>query len=386
MARVLNEGRVGTPEVYAMTIILLSGKIFLALPQQMAKLGTTAGWMIVAVATVAGLAGFGIIAALMRRFPDHSIVEVSEQVAGTFFGLVASLAFFAFFLALTIIILRQFTETVISTVLPQTPISIVTAIFVIALVFGCYQGLEAITRLALLASPFLLLGAITILLMSMPFANFDYLFPFWGVGLPKVLTTGVKHSAFMSEILILPLIYPALRDHGRFTSIGLGSVSVSGVLMALYSAQLLAVFSVAEASRSAFPAYQLARLIWFGRFVQRVESVFIFMWVLTGLLQMTIALYGATVTLSRLLHLSVYRPLLPAMGIIVYTLGFVPPNFPTIVRLDTEIIHVYGSIVSFGIPLILLVIAWFRGQAPEGRGGAEPQKERGAPQGRRKNA
>lgn len=358
----LNEGRVGTSEVYAMTIILISGKIFLTLPQKMAQLGTTAGWMIVATATVIGLVGFGIIAALMHRFPDHSIVEISEQVAGTFFGLAASLMFFAFFLALTVIVLRQFTETVIATVLPRTPISIITTMFVIALVFGCYQGLEAISRLSWLSFPFLFLGAVTILLMSMSFANFDHLFPFWGVGLSRILALGVKHSAIMSEILILPLIYPALRDQDRFSRIGLASILVSGVLMALYSAQFLAVFSVAEASRSAFPAYQLARLIWIGRFVQRVESVFIFMWVLTGLLNMTIALYGATVTLSRLLHLPAYRPLLPAMGVIVYTLSFVPPNFPTIVRLDTEVIGVYGSIVSFVIPLILLIIAWFRGQ------------------------
>ncbi|MEW6229167.1 MAG: GerAB/ArcD/ProY family transporter, partial [Bacillota bacterium] len=153
----LEEGRVGTNEAIAATVYLLSTKLFISFPQQMATVGLTAAWVVPLISFATGALGFLIIAALLKRYPGMGIVEISEEVAGPVFGLLASLGYLAFFFAATVLVMREFSETVGTALLPRTPLSVVMAIFVLAALLATYLGVEGLTRAAFLASPLIVL-------------------------------------------------------------------------------------------------------------------------------------------------------------------------------------------------------------------------------------
>lgn len=364
----IKDGHIGWREATALLITFTAIKVLLAFPRMMAKLGLAAGWMIPVIAMALGLLGFGLIAALMKRFPGKSIVEVSELVAGKFFGTIISMCFFGFFFYLTVVVLRQFAETVIVTSLPRTPISVVTAIFLMAVVYAAYLGIETISRGNWLLFPFMLVGFVTILAGVLPYFELDYFFPVLGTGATSVLKAGILKSSLFGEVLILAVIYPAIRNREKFNHIGIMSITVSGVAMTLAVVVLIGVFSpIGARDGAAFPLFQLARLIFFGRFVQRIEALFIFVWIFAGLIEISLSLYASAVILARILKLPVFRPLIFPLALLAYCLSFVPPDYVTATKMETDVLRNYGWSITFVLPGLLLLLARLRGMGEDGQ-------------------
>ncbi|MEW5866761.1 MAG: GerAB/ArcD/ProY family transporter [Bacillota bacterium] len=356
----LEEGRVGTPEAIAATAYFLSAKLFIAFPQQMATVGLTAAWVVPIISFATGALGFLVVVALLKRYPGIGIVEISEEVAGPVVGSLASLGYFVFFFAVTVLVTREFSETVGTALLPRTPLSVTMAIFVLVTVFAAYLGVEGLARAAFLASPVIVATLILLNLLLLPQANFDAVFPLFGPGADKLVYHGVAHSAVAGEVLFLGVIAGQLRETEKVRAMGLASVGITGFFVAVSVLTFVAVFPYPLCMHIPYPGYQASTLIYLGRFFQRVEVAFVFVWVLSGCIKLGLGVYTSAMVLARMLKLPVYRPLLPAIAIIGYTAAFVPPDFPTTTRLDFELVRTYGALVVFAMPAVLLLIAQFK--------------------------
>ncbi|MHB1166950.1 MAG: hypothetical protein ACYC0N_00225, partial [Carboxydocellales bacterium] len=60
------------------------------------------------------------------------------------------------------------------------------------------------------------------------------------------------------------------------------------------------------------------------------------------------------------------QPLLFPLAILVYSLNFLIPNFPTAVWLDSHVLHDYGWTVAFGLPALV----WLMDKVKSKRGGS----------------
>lgn len=356
----IEEGRIGTPEAVAATTYLLGAKLFISFPQQMAIVGLTAAWMVPVISFAVGCLGFLVIAALLGRHPGMDIVQASEEVAGPVLGFVASLGYFAFFLAATILVMREFSETAGTALLPLTPLSVTVAVFAAAATFAAYLGVESLARAAFLAAP--VIGATLILLnlLLLSQCNFDALFPLFGPGPAELFFHAASHSAITGDVLFLGLIAGQLREPLKLRSAGLAAIGIACALTTVSMLAFAATFPYPLSAHVPYPGYEATRLIYLGRFFQRVEVAFIFLWVISGCVQLALGMYAATMTLARMLKSPVYRPLLPSIAVIGYTLAFVPADFPTATRLDFELVRTYGAFAVFVTPAVLLLIAQLR--------------------------
>ncbi len=369
----LEEGRVGTTEAIAATVYFLSSKLFVSFPQQMATVGLTAAWIVPIVSFGTGAVGFLIIAALLQRYPRKSIVEIGEEVAGPAVGIAASLGYLAFFFAATVLVMRDFSETVGTALLPRTPLSVVMLIFVLVTLAAASLGIEALTRAALLAAPLIVATLVFLNLLSLPQANFDALFPVLGPGPGKIVCHGVLHSAVTGEVMFLGVIAPQLRDGHKLRMMGVLSIAITAFFTSVSLLVFVSVFPYPFCAHIPYPGYETSTLIYVGRFFQRVEVAFVFLWVISGCIELGLGAYTSTMILARMLKLPVYRPILPAVALLGYTLAFVPPDVPTATRLDFEIVRTFGGIAVFVVPAVLLLVA----QVKQSRSGRKRGRARG---------
>lgn len=367
----LEEGRVGTNEATAATVYFLTTKLFISFPQQMATVGQTAAWVVPIISFSTGALGFLIVAALLKRYPGMGIVEIGEEIAGPVFGLLASVGYFTFFFAATILVMREFSETVGTALLPRTPLSVIMAIFVLAVLFAAYLGIEAVTRAGFLAAPIIAGTLVLLVLFSLPQAEFDAVFPIFGPGPGKLVYHGVLHSAVAGEVIFLAVIVGQIREAEKVRTMGLISITLTALFTSAGLLVFVAVFPYPLCVHIPYPGYETTTLIYLGRFFQRVEVAFVFLWVISGCIELALGAYTSTMILTRMLKLPVYRPLLPAMAIIGYTLAFVPPDFPTATRLDFEVVRTFGGIAVFVVPAALLLVAQLKGSRTRKRR-AEP--------------
>lgn len=366
----IREGHIGYREGIALTALLISGKIYVGFPRVMVEEGKTAGWLLVLLSAALTVIAFLPIPALFARFPGKSTIEIIEEVLGPYLGLPALLLHLGFYLILGGILVREFTEIVASTVLPLTPVSVITGLFILVIAYGAYSGLEPLTRTAWLLAPWILGGLLAVLFLSLRWARPQYLLPLWGAGIPALLKSAVFRTSFFVEVLLLPLLVPHLREPRRLGSMGLWSVVISGLLMALVVLVFTTVFPVRAASSVLFPIYQLARIMFLGRFFQRMESLFIFVWVISAAIQLTAFMVGNALSVARAMKLPVYRPLVFPLSVLTFAIAFTMPDLPAAIRIDDQFFRVYGALAAFGLTTTLYLVALIRGKGVNTRGRA----------------
>lgn len=278
----LNEGWVDSREAATLVLAAIVTESFLTFPAALVDEGDTAAWLIMLVAVLIGVLAFLPLAALMEKFPGKSIIEVGETLLGPWVNTLFVLAFLAFFLVTTASILRQYAERTVTVAVPQLPISAAMIGMLLGAVVACTLGLEAMARSAWLMLYFSVAAILLVLVLPYPYWNPSYLFPLWGAGPVKIITAGLLRSSIMGEVLLLALIQPALKKPA-IRGPGLWSILVAALIMVSGQLSMQATFPVPVFREMTLPSFELAKLIYFGRFVQRLEPVFMPLWAMAGL-------------------------------------------------------------------------------------------------------
>ena len=365
----IDKERIGVGEAVVLAVVFVVAKVFLTFPASMVNLGLSSAWLVTLIAMVSSILAFIPIVLLMYRFPEKSIVEVGEYLVGPYANTAFFLGYLAFIVAVESMVLRQFAERAITVSNPELPISVAMVGMVLGAAVACYLGLESIARSARIA--FIFVGGLFFLVVAAtyPYWKVNNLFPYLGPGVLQIMSGGIARISIASEIFLLAIIYPSIKISRSFSIWRLSSTSlvISGIILVVTVFTYQLAFPVPVAQEIPLPTFEMARLISFGRFVQRLEPIFLPMWGLAALLKLTIGLYAMLALITSFLKLPYYRPFILPLAVITMSLAFIPPNVSTALMIDETVIRTWGWIPTFALPVILLAVATWRrkGLKPE---------------------
>ncbi|MDF2876637.1 MAG: hypothetical protein K0R22_3320, partial [Sporomusa sp.] len=173
---------------------------------------------------------------------------------------------------------------------------------------------------------------------------------------------GLAISGINFGVLLLFVLGPAfqnLRTIKRAALIGLGG---STLLKSLSIFVFTMVFGTKIALEKTIPFFEMARLVYLNRYVQRVESLFILLWVIAGIMSIAIDIYIAGYLITRIFNLTTVRPLIPSLALLVTGIAMIPPDIASVIRLDTIITLTLHNAGLYGIPLLLFTVTLFKGR------------------------
>jgi spore germination protein KB len=355
----MKANKIGYRETLTLLVIMITCKIFLSFPRNMAVLGDSTAWLIVLLSGLYSLVGFIFIRRLLVKYPADNIFEISRRTAGRFVGSGLNFLIFLYFLTSSSLLTREFAESFILAILPRTPISVITIIFLVLMIYSVLLGIETLSRLAWFFGPYLLIGLMTIIAFSKQ-ADVQMLLPILGQGPLALIKNSILQMSSYSEILLLAVIAPLLGDRKQLGKIGFFSLIISNLILTGLTAIVILTFNYTETKGLAFPVFQLTRLISIGEFVQRVESFFVFLWFLTATIGMSGLFYGTVVGFSESFQIRDHRPLVFPLAILVFTLSIIPQSMSEAVHLSFFTGARYYTAVWAGIPLILWALSLFR--------------------------
>lgn len=347
--------RVGFSEALSITVIFLTAKIFISHLALLFPLGLTASWIIPLIHLVIGLVAFIPLAWLLNQFPGRTIVEIGEELVGPVVNSFFALAYYAFFVIATALTVRQFAEFLLTGFFPETPISAAILIALAGTTVMAYLGLEVIVRVARFLIFFLGILLVALLLMTANLWEPHGIEPLLGPGPGKLLWAAISTLGVGVEIFILAMIAPYL-PRGRLLAIGLLATVISAIAVTLTILAIQLVFPYPVVREPILPVFELARSIDLRRFVTRLETFFLPLWIFTGMIAVAASTYIATSVAARALKLPYHQPLIPATMVLILAGTFFPPNFPTAVELGFTII-VRLSFVFLGVIIGILILA-----------------------------
>jgi spore germination protein (amino acid permease) len=362
----------GTWEGISIIITLICTQIFLNLPRLAAEDAGTAGWMLIAYAAAVTFILLLIIVRLYKKYEGMDIIEISETLMGVPGRIITGLILVAHIFIINSITLREFSENMKIISLQLSPISFVSLFFIAAMILGAYAGIEGQARIAAIIVPVVTAGYFVIILGVLRFIDVSRIMPVFGLGPNKIFIEGLSSVSIFSALIVLLIIAPFLKTYKTFKSVAYSSFWISAVLLTLSTLIYLLVYPYPNATENFLPMYQLARIINFGRFFQRIESIFLFIWAIAAMLFMSIALFLTVYIFAKTFKLRYYRPLLLPFAVIVFTASLIPENLVTAIEVESVYFRNYSWILAFAVPMLLLIIGAFTKKNPKkGRGKSE---------------
>jgi len=358
--QVQEKASVGAKELIAMLTMFVTTNAFLSYPRYVSQSGLEAAWMEPVFSAVLSLVLFLIVERLLSRFfPGMDIVEVAKESFGSFVATLLGILFALYFLANTASVMRQFVENVVSTVLPTTPILIVGGCFIVTVSYIARAGLEGVCRTAYIVLPVLIIGISALCLLTVNWWHPQLLLPFWGSGVQNVLLGSWRYASIFTNVLLLCVIYPHAHDPKAFRKIGVWSILFATTLLVAFIVCYHMVFPADESGKSSFSLYQLARMIYLGSFIQRMESIFVFLWVTSAVIKMAAMVWSAAYLLSSAFSWPTYRPAIPGLALLCFSASMWPHNLVDALQFDQDYLMTWGWIVVFGLPVVIVVFGAF---------------------------
>lgn len=361
-----NKIKFGKWEAITLLINLICTKIFLFYPRMTVEDAGTAGWIMSICSSVFTFILFFLFMKLYKRFENKDILDIAEHLGGEPLKILTGIIIAGIMLLFEIIVIREFSEDMKIISLPLTPLSFIMFFFSIGAVLGAMLGIEAIVRLSAIVVPLISAAYIIILLGVIPQTNFNNVFPILGTGLKDIFSNGLFRVSIFAEFMSIFLLPPFLGDNKKVRSTGYIAIGISSAYLLVSSLIYILTFSYPSSLEPFNPIYQMARLINLGRFFQRIESMFVFIWAMAALLYITSVFYLAVYVIAKATGLKYMRPIIMPLAVIVFSAAFLQPNLISTIEIKTNILYKTLGIGSFAIFALIMLLARLRKQTKKG--------------------
>ncbi len=305
---------------------------------------------------------------LAQRFRNISVVQSAEVILGHAGKLVSAL-FVWFFIHRTAIILREFGEFFSGILYPETPILVFIGITTLFAAYAVKNGIETICRVTEIVLPIVLLSILLITALLAKDVDLRCILPVLEDGIAPVIYGAFVIASRTGIILSILMLLPYINIPGKLKNY----LNIGFVILAFYfciTALITAgVFGIEQAKAIDFPFYYAVRLINVGDFLERIDVLFVAIWVLGMFVHASTHYYLAVLGTAQLLKLKDYRPIVPALGIIIVNLSI----------LQSENIVVFNKFLSYKVytwyvllfmvilPSFLLLVAIIRKKGADSR-------------------
>lgn len=351
--------------VFLLTNIICT-KLFLFYPRMTVDDAGTAGWIMTVFVSLLAFILFSILIKLFKKFEGKDILDIAALAGGKPLKILAGLFMAGMSLFTITIGIRDFSEDMKVISLPTSPLSFVMISFIIGMVVGSFFGLEAILRINAIVIPAVSVGYIVILMGVIPNMDMDNLFPILGTGVKDIFGKGLFRVSVFFEILTIFIITPFLGESKKVRSTGYIALGISSLFLIMGSLSYILTFSYPVSKELFLPIYHMARLINIGRFFQRIEALFVFIWAMAALLYMTSIFYLMLYIIAKTAGLKYLRPLILPFAVIVFSAGFIPQSLNSIIHITTEIIYKFIGVSGFLFYILVLGIANLRQKSKKG--------------------
>lgn len=319
-------------------------------------------WLSAVLATILGLAGCYLIISLGLRYPSQTVIQYSQQILGSWLGRFIGLLYITIFLLAAVLATRDFAELYLTSIMPDTPISVFIGIIILIAAYALVNGLEVIARTAEIFVPFIFLTIIVGILGSIPRMNFLNLLPALEDGWRPVIIDAITQVPYFGLAVSWLILLPSLNIKTGAKKTLLFSITIVGLALFLVSITIVMVIGADMPIATNYHFYHVFRQIILASGIERIELMFLLAWSITGFMTVSLFYYATVTSIKQWLGLKTCRPLILPIGVIIFILSIL--LFSSYVELrqffSLERFGVIAIPVEWGIPLVLLGVDYVK--------------------------
>ena len=333
----MSKSKIGTVEAIMIILTIIVAHTILSLPKNILTSMKSASILNLIYVSIIVVALGYLVYRLLRKFPGLDIIDISELIGGKIFKNIIGTIFLVYFVISASMLLRNFSESLKVIYYPMTDIFFIVAFFIIPVCYANRLDFNATSKTNLIVVPIVLVAIVVLFATNMKQFSLQKMFPIFGEGVVNTFFLGLSNISAFGGIVYLYFLPPLLKEPEKMKKITLISIGITALYLILSVATLLFIFSFFITTDEITPLYNATRYIELGDFFQRLESVFLIIWIFSLLLHINpcchlLLLLPLIHTLLLLLHylLSilplVHFPVVLSPVMLHYNFHFLPHN------------------------------------------------------------
>lgn len=349
--------KIGTIEAIGFMIIVMINRIILNTPKDLIETGGSSSWLNVILVSIIAILLVLLICKLQKNFTGKDILDISKYLAGDKFKKITSFIFFVLFIYVSALVIRNFSDSLQKIFLQNTPITYIMLFFIVGMIWANKLGLSAIIKINMFIVGLVLLSILIIFITPAQYFNASNLFPILGNGINETFFSGLTNIFAFSGITYLYFLMPLLNKPQHFKKIALISVIIAAIYLLLSVISLLGLFSYLITSEDIFSILLITRVISFGAIFERLDAIFLFIWILAFLTYLSFILYFSLYTYKGFTNISNQNGPIYTIAALIFTLALFPKNVIEINFLENDILKVLVLTLLFAFPIIIYILA-----------------------------
>lgn len=353
----MDSNKIGKMESIGIIITIIMTHIIINLPQTLIKATGSATPLNIVYITIISLLFCHVLSKLFALFPGYNIFEVAEFLAGKWLKVLLEILFIVYLLFMVSLVLRIFTLNLQIIYFTNIDIATILIVFLVGTTILNQFGFRTIIKTNFIFLPLTLICMFILFASSLSKFGFENFLPILGKGFNETFISGVSNIFAFAEINILFLLIPYLKKQDEFKKISIISVSISSIylLLAVISSMFLVPSNLNF--EPIFSVYYAARRISLGDFLERLDPIFIFVWIICIFSYLAIGLYFILNTFKKITHIKSSKPMTYCFVSIIFTIALCITNVGQISYILSTFYKYIPLIFTFGICFGILVLA-----------------------------
>jgi spore germination protein (amino acid permease) len=318
---------------------------------------------------------FAVVATLCftrlgRMFPGKTLAEYAPKVLGYAGYLVAAL-YLLYYFCVIVFTMRMTIDWMVDTILPETPPWVMAILYMAAVLYPVFGGLDVLARINQFTLPLLSGLGMLVSLGTIPAKDYRLLLPLFQNGPQPILAVTFLAMANFGEASIFTMYdaYVTPSDRKKTTKAYLWALLFITMTLTGPLAGSVATLGFRVAQNMPYPTFQHWLMLTFSRFFERTDLLAVHQWlagayVRTGLF-LLLAVKGAFQLAGRR---QVPRWSFAAVGLAAVLIAdFAFPTKPYFDFLVTMVYLPAGAILGVVLPILMFAVAWLRGLHRQGQ-------------------
>ncbi len=344
-------------EAIAIILIVMINKLILNIPYYIVKLVGSGAIINLLYIGIIDFIVLLIIIKLFNNFETADILDISEYLGGkTFKNLIGFLCIGLFFLV-AFITLIDFSNVLHTIYFSNFPMAYILFFFIFGVLIANLIGLKGISRTVCFIIPFAIISVIITFFTSFENLDIKDLTPLFGKSYKETFWAGLSNCFAMYILVIYYFLKPLLKDIKEFRKISVTSYLISFILLMLTIVPMLTLFNTNSNSEPINSLFLLSRQIELGRFLQRIDALFIFLWIFAIFSYLSFIIFMINRIIKKIVPVSNEKMLSYSTCSLLFGLSLIPINISHIHFIEDTLYRYLIIGFAFVLGIIILVLA-----------------------------
>ena len=355
----MNYQKICIAEGVALIFVVMINQVLLGAAKNIIITTASSAWLNTLFIILIGLGLVFIITKLFKKFAGLDIIDISEYVGGKFLKNVISIISLVFFWISGGLILHHISDCLQIIYLPNTNILFIQLIFLFGAGICAKKGIATVCKTNLIFVAILVIPMIVLWCSLFFDMEIQRIFPILGYGFNNTFLGNATNVFAFSGLIFLFFIMPFLNNTKEFSKIGFIGFIVSSLYLFFTVISLLLAFPFSGITEELLSVYLLSRVISLGTFLERLDAIYVFLWILSSFSYLSILIFFICNTFKKMGKLKNINGILFAVIYLVFSGALLISNVASFRFLQLTVFK-YLTIGVLGLFTVILFVAYLK--------------------------